>query len=346
MAQQISLCVTGFGSASQAFCRMLLQQRHALLKDHHTEVRITGIAGRSKGSLLDPAGINLVRAMEEVTSLGAFSKDNPQYTTEDTRQIIKAAQADVLLELTTLSIDDGQPAIRHIETALSLGMHVITANKGPIAWDYKRLKELATAQDRLLLHETVVMDGAPVFSLTKETLPGCQVLSFKGILNSTTNFILEEMENEGSYEEAIKEAQRRGFAEADPSLDVDGWDAAAKTSALLNTLMNAQVTPPDIERTGISHITPEEIKKAQDQGFKIKLLCEGWFDSGQAVGRVHPVWIRTNDLFSTIDATTSILCLQTDLMGEICVVERHPEIEQTAYGIFSDLLTLLRKKHP
>lgn len=346
MVQPLSLCITGFGGASQAFCRLLMQQRHALLNHHNTDIRITGIAGRSKGSLHNPAGINLVRALEEITSLGAFSRDNPEYTTKNTLQIIESAQADVLLELTTLSIHDGQPAIRHIETALTQGMHVITANKGPIAWDYQRLKELAQAQDRLLLHETVVMDGAPVFNLSRETLPGCQVLSFKGILNSTTNFILEEMESGSSFDETIKEAQRRGFAEADPSLDVDGWDAAAKTSALLNALMNAQVTPLDIQRTGIAHITPEEIKKARDQGFKIKLLCEGWFDSGNAVGRVHPVWIRNNDLFSTIDATTSILCLQTDLMGEICVVERHPEIEQTAYGIFSDLLTLLQKKYP
>lgn len=346
MIQQVSLCITGFGGAAQAFCHLLMQQQQALMNHHNTEFSITGIAGRSKGSLLNPAGINLVRAMEEITSLGAFSRDNPEYITADTLHIIEAAQADVLLELTTLSIHDGQPAILHIEKALSQRMHVITANKGPIAWDYHRLNMLAKTQDRLLLHETVVMDGAPVFNLSRETLPGCQVLSFKGILNSTTNFILEEMENGSSYDETIKEAQRRGFAEADPSLDVDGWDAAAKTSALLNTLMRAQVTPLHVQRTGITHITPEDIKKARDQGFKIKLLCEGWFDSGRAIGRVHPVWIRNNDLFSTIDATTSILCLQTDLMGEICMVERHPEIEQTAYGIFSDLLTLLRKKYP
>ncbi len=346
MIQQVSLCIAGFGSASKAFCHMLMQQHQRILKDYNTDIRITGIAGRSKGSLLDPGGINLVRAMEEMTASGSFSRDNPQYSTHDTLHIIEGSDANVLLELTTLSILDGQPAISHIETALLKGMHVITANKGPIAWDYSRLKKLAEAQNRLLLHETVVMDGTPVFNLVNETLPGCQVLSFKGILNSTTNFILEELENGSSYDETIKEAQRRGFAEADPSLDVDGWDAAAKTSALLNTLMNGQITPPDIERTGITHITPEEIKKARDQGFKIKLLCEGWFENGHVMGRVHPVWIRMNDIFSTIDATTSLLCLQTDLMGEICVVERHPEIEQTAYGIFSDLLTLLKKKYP
>ncbi len=346
MVQQVSLCIAGFGNASKTFCHMLLQQRQQLLQDYNTEVQVTGIAGRSKGSLLDPNGINLVRALEEIAASGSFSVDNPQYTTRDTLHIIEASNANVLLELTTLSINDGQPAITHIETALAKGMHVITANKGPIAWDYTRLKQLAEAQARLLLHETVVMDGTPVFNLVNKTLPGCQVLSFKGILNSTTNFILEELENGSSYDETIREAQRRGFAEADPSLDVDGWDAATKTSVLLNTLMKASVTPMDIERTGITHITPEEIKKARDQGFKIKLLCEGWFENGIATGRVHPVWIQMNDLFSTIDATTSILCLQTDLMGEVCVVERHPEIEQTAYGIFSDLLTLLQKKHP
>jgi homoserine dehydrogenase len=343
MTNRITLCLAGFGNAAQAFCRLLLQQQQYLYEVHQVKVDVTAIASRSKGALFDQVGLDLSRALEEVAHHGMFSSDNPQLASLTTLGSIQQSHAQVLVELSTLSIENGQPAIQHIEEALRQGMHVITANKGPIAWDFRRLKELADQSGKWLLHETVVMDGAPVFNLVKETLPGCSVISFKGILNSTTNFILEEMETGRAYEDAVKEAQRRGFAEADPSLDVEGWDAAAKTSALLNVLMNGNITPPEILREGIMKISMEDVKAAQKKSCKIKLICEGWLENGQPRGRVLPLLVEKNDLFSTIDATSSILSVTTDLMGEICMVERHPEIEQTAYGIYSDLLTLIRK---
>jgi homoserine dehydrogenase len=343
MTNRITLCLVGFGNAAQAFCHLLLQKQHHLFEVYAVKIDVVAITTRSKGALFDYMGIDLSSALEEVADHGIFSSDNPQLSVLTTLDSIQQSHAHVLVELSTLSIEDGQPAIQHIEEALCQGMHVITANKGPIAWDFKRLKELADQYGKLLLHETVVMDGTPIFNLVKETLPGCSVIAFKGILNSTTNFILEEMETGKAYEDAVKEAQRRGFAEADPSLDVEGWDAAAKTSALLNVLMEGNVTPPEILREGIMKISPEDLKTAKRKSCKIKLLCEGWLENGQPRGRVYPSLVEKSDLFSTIDATSSILSVTTDLMGEICMVERHPEIEQTAYGIYSDLLTLIRK---
>jgi homoserine dehydrogenase len=343
MTNQIILCLAGFGNAAQAFCRLLLKQQHHLIELYQLKIDVAAITTRSKGALFDHMGIDLSRALEEVADHGMFSLDNPQLSALTTLDSIQQSHADVLVELSTLSIDDGQPAIQHIEEALCQGMHVITANKGPIAWDFRRLKELADQHGKLLLHETTVMDGTPIFNLVKETLPGCSVIAFKGILNSTTNFILEEMETGRAYEDAVKEAQRRGFAEADPSLDVEGWDAAAKTSVLLNVLMKGDVTPPEILREGIMKVSPKDVNAAKNNSCKIKLLCEGWLENGQPKGRVYPSLVEKSDLFSTIDATSSILSITTDLMGEICIVERYPEIEQTAYGIFSDLLTLIRK---
>ncbi len=191
------------------------------------------------------------------------------------------------------------------------------------------------------LYETTVMDGTPIFNLVKYTLPGCRVESFKGILNSTTNFVIEEMEKGNSYDEAIKEAQRRGFAEANPELDIEGWDAAAKTTALANVLMDADLTPLDIQREGIENIEMEDIEKALKDNKKIKLLCEGYRENGKVYGRVKPTLVDKSDLFATVDATSSVLSITTDLMGEVVILERNPEIQQTAYGIYSDLLTLL-----
>lgn len=341
MCKRLSICMIGFGNAGKEFCRMLLDEGDKIKNTYGYEVLIAAIATRSKGTLYDPSGVDVKRALEEVESIARFSENNPQLVQLNSIEAIKKSRADVMIELSTLSIKDGQPAISHIETAFEYGMHVITANKGPVAWAYKRLKAIGDEKGLAFLHETTVMDGAPIFNLVRETLPGCKVISFKGILNSTTNFIMEEMEAGSDFDSALREAQRGGFAEAEPSMDIDGWDAAAKTTALINVLLDGNITPMDIDRTGISHITLKEIEEAKNNGGKIKLLCEGFRDGNAVKGKVYPAFVDNKDIFSNIDSTTSILSITTDLMGEICMVERNPEIQQTAYGIFSDLLTLI-----
>ncbi len=261
MSKKINLCMIGFGSVGREFCKMLLEQGD--------EVSINAISTRSKGTLLDPKGVNISRALEEIDSYGRFSDNNPQLIPYNSFEAIENSQANVLVELSTLSIEDGEPAITHIEKAIENNMHIITANKGPIAWAYKRLKNMADEKDLLLLHETVVLDGAPVFNMVKETLLGCKVLSFKGIVNSTTNFIMEEMEKGIDFDTALKEAQRRGFVESNPSLDIDGWDAVGKTAALINVLMDGNVTPMDIERTGISKIKPQDLQDASKKAARL-----------------------------------------------------------------------------
>jgi len=340
---KLPICLIGFGNAGQAFCQMLLERHEHVKSAYGVELQVVAIATRSKGTLYDPAGLNLREILADVHDTKRLSHRQNSLTDVDPLTLIRQCGAKVMIELSTLSIEDGQPAISHIEAALDIGMHVITANKGPLAWAYAKLKQTAALKGLEFLHETTVMDGAPVFNLVKETLPGCKILGFKGILNSTTNFVLERMEAGDDYNEALREAQLQGFAEADPSLDIDGWDAAAKTSALINVLMDGQTTPLTIDRTGIGDITSEDISAARERGGKLKLICEGRLEDGIAKGYVKPAFVSSKDLFSTVDATTSIICLYTDLMGEICMVERHPEIQQTAYGIFSDTLTLIQR---
>jgi len=341
--KNLNICLVGFGNAGREFCKMLINKNEEIRKYTGCDIKITAIAGRRKGNLLDLKGIDLEKALNEVDEFGKFNSKNQGFVALETMDLITKSKADVLIELSTLSIADGQPAISHIETAFENNIHVITANKGPIAWAYKRLNSIAKDKNLLFLYETTVMDGTPIFNLAKYTLPGCRVKGFKGILNSTTNFILEEMEEGKSYEAAIKEAQRRGFAEADPSLDVEGWDAAAKTAALANVLMDGDLTPMSVSRQGVSRITAKDIEAAKREDKKIKLLCEAYIEEGEVIGRVHPAFVSTKDIFSNIDATSSILCIITDLMGEISIVEKNPEIEQTAYGVYSDLLTLIKE---
>ena len=223
--------------------------------------------------------------------------------------------------------------------------HVITANKGPIAWHYRELRDLAKKQGVQLCYEATVMDGVPVYNMAQETLRGCKITEIKGILNATTNFILTEMEKGVSYEDAIEEGRRQGFVEADPSMDLDGWDASAKLTALMNVLMDETITPMDIDRIGISGITKEDLDKAAAGGKKIKLLCHGYLKDGKAIGEVKPTLIDKNDMAAIMDATMSYVTVNTDLMGEVTVVEHafEPEIDHTAYGVLSDLLKILTK---
>lgn len=338
--KNINICLVGFGNAAQEFCRMLISKKQELKINTGYDITITAIATRSKGSIINDNGINLEKALSDVAQNGKFDVNTTG--TMNTLDVVKLCKANVLIELSTLSIYDGQPAITHIETAFEKGMHVITGNKGPIAWKYQQLRDNSKEKGLQFLYETTVMDGTPIFNLFKYTLPGCNVVSFRGILNSTTNFVLEEMEQGKNFEDAIKEAKRRGFAEEDPSMDIDGWDASAKTAALLNVLMDTNVNPTQIDRQGISHITLEDIAKANEKQCKIKLLCEGYIEDNKPKGKVHPVYIKNDDILSNIDATTSILGITTDLMGEVQIIEKNPEIQQTAYGIYSDLLTLIK----
>jgi homoserine dehydrogenase len=220
-------------------------------------------------------------------------------------------------------------------------MHVITAKKGPIAWAFEELCAIAKSRGVKFLYETTVMDGAPIFNFARHCLSGCEILSFEGILNTTTNFILSEMERGGTFDDAVAEAQRRGFAEADPTMDITGMDAAAKTCALANALMRGKLTPPEISAHGIQDVTPEDVTEAQNAGQVIKLLCRGFKEGGRVRGVVEPVRLSLAHPFASITGTSSVLTVETDLMGKITVIEHDPEIEQTAYGIYSDMLQLL-----
>ena len=262
---EINICLVGFGNASKEFCRMLIEKNVELKANTGCDIKVTAIAGRSKGTIINSDGIDLQKALLDVSSSGKFDVSAKDNINMETLQVIRSCSANVLVELSTLSIYDGEPAITHIETAFDRGMHVITANKGPIAWKYQKLRDNAKQKGLQFLYETTVMDGTPIFNLVKYTLPGCKILSFRGVLNSTTNFMLEEMEKGNSYEKAIVEAKRRGFAEADPSMDVDGWDAAVKTAVLLNVLMDTNIDPTEIYRQGIAHITLEDIEKAKEK---------------------------------------------------------------------------------
>jgi homoserine dehydrogenase len=303
---------------------------------------ITAIATGSHGRAINPDGINPAQALSRMESGQSLDDLSTIPALADNLAFIQASGADILLENTPVSYTDGQPALDHIRTALQAGMHVVTANKGPVVHGYHALTALAAEHNVRFLFESTVMDGAPVFGVYREALPAAVVDRISGVLNSTTNLILTRMESGESFDEAVAYAQSIGVAETDPSGDVDGWDSSVKISALITVLMDTPFTPERVNRTGIRGITPAEIAQAAAQGKRWKLLCEAWQDNGQIKARVAPGMVSLDNPAYTIDGTTSIVTLESDVLGALSLLEADPGPHTTAYGLLADLLNAVK----
>lgn len=332
----LRLALLGFGNAGQAFVQMLSEKHSEICQKYDTDVRISAAATGQHGSMVNADGM----APSDVLRL---FQENAQFPdTVTAMDIVEKADYDVLVELTPLNIHTGQPAIDHIRGAFARNKHVVTANKGPIAWAYDELCRTAQEKGVCFFHETTVMDGTPVFNLYDETLPMTEVTEISGILNTTTNYILEELARGKAYDDILTEGRRLGFVEADASMDIEGYDAAAKITALVNVLMHAHLTPDQVDRKGIEDITAQDIRDAANRGKVIKLLCRAWRENGAVRTRVQPAEVSLTSLEATIDATSSLVSITTDLMGKLSVVEHNPLIQQTAYGVFSDVLRVIK----
>jgi len=338
----LKIAMLGFGNAGRAFARLLTEKQDEIVKTYGRRVIVTAISTRSRGTIINGSGIDIIKACSDVETLGRFSADTPGLTEKSSLEVIKEADCDAILELSPLQIMTGQPAIDHIKCAFSCGHHVVSANKGPIAWAYDELNAIASEKGLGFFYETTVMDGTPIFNLAEKTLKFCKVTEVSGILNSTTNFILEELAAGKEYDDVIKRGRAMGFIEEDADMDIKGFDAAAKVTALLNVLMHAGITPTDVDRKGIEDITADDIREAATRGKVIKLLCSGSLrDDGSVAAAVKPVEVDNRDMLASIDSTSSVVSITTDLMGKLSIIEHAPEIEQTAYGIFGDVVRVL-----
>lgn len=250
----------------------------------------------------------------------------------------------VVVETTTLDITDGRPALDHVEAALDAGLHVVTANKGPVAFAYDRLRESADRNGVSFLFEGTVMDGVPIFNLVRETMPLIEVKGLRGVVNSTTNHILSALEDGEAFAPALERMQAEGIAEADPSLDIDGWDAAAKAAALANVLMDADLTPRDVDRTGISAESAAQALRARQNGRRLRLVAAASRTAdGGVAATVRPQELPDDDLLAQLRGKSNALIFQTDLLGDIAITQLGGDVTMTAYALLSDLVTLRRR---
>ena len=338
------MALVGFGNVGRRFVEQLRGPYARALRDRGLRVRVTGIATAHHGTAIDARGLDPRRALRLARggSLGALHRGP---AVGDVRDFIARVPADVLFEITPLDPRTGQPATRHVRQALARGLHVVTANKGPVAFALRFLRALAARQGRLFLHEGAVMDGTPVFNLVARCLPGARILSFRGTLNSTTNLVLSRMEQGLSRDAALCDAQRLGIAEADPRNDLDGWDAAVKGCALANALLGASVRPSQVRRQGIAGVSLPGVRRALAAGFRTRLVVRGARARGRVRVSVAPERIPLGDPLAG-SGPDAALVFETDLMGEIGVFERGATVDQTAYALLSDLLEILRHRRP
>jgi homoserine dehydrogenase len=329
-----NLCLLGFGNVNKALVRLLERKKPELRAHYGIEYRITGIASRGMGWLIQMKGFNAKALLEESSqgtlTLGPRGRDVSDW--------LNKAEADILLEATSLNAQTGQPAIDFIRAALEQGIHAITANKGPVVYGYRELTTLAARKGKRFFFESAVMDGAPIFSLFREALPAANLLRFRGILNSTTNFILNEIENGKSFDEAVKQAQAIGIAETDPSADVDGWDATVKVCAFRTVLMDAPIRPDEVVREGIRYLAPEAIRAARASGMPYKLVCRADRESAS----VRPERVPLSDPLANVNGTSSIVHFETDTLSGLTLTEHNPGPETTAYGLLADFINAVK----
>lgn len=335
----LRVALVGFGDVGRRFVELLPGPYGRALRAAGVRVAITGLATARHGAAIDPRGLPPAECLATVRRGGSLAALHRGRAVRSTLDLIRRVPADVLVEVTPLDPRRGEPAVSHARAALRRGLHVVTANKGPVAFARRGLRALARRQGRLFLHEGAVMDGAPVFNLVERCLPGVRVLGFRGTLNSTTGYLLSRVEAGATFAAALEEARALGIVEADANHDLDGWDAAVKGCALANALMGARVSPAEVRRRGIRGLSTAAVRRAARDGGGIRLVVRG-----ERVGRrvrvsVAPERLRASDPLAG-SGSDSALLLETDLMGEIALVERGGTVNQTAYGVLSDLLAV------
>jgi homoserine dehydrogenase len=329
---------------NRTLVRLLVDREQALLT-RGIAWRITGIASRRLGWIADPKGLDLNLLCRE-TPITAENFPRESRSSSNVQQWLRAATADVLFEATSLNVENGQPGVDHIRAALAHGAHAATANKGPIVHAYEELRTLAIAARREFLFESTVMDGIPIFSTFRENLPTIQVKGFRGILNSTTNVILGEMERGLNFEAALARARELGVAETDATHDFEGWDSAVKVAALVIVVMGEKITLNDVERVGITRLKGEQVRTARAEGMPYKLVCQAQRTDLGIKASVGPEQVPLSDPLACVAGTSSIVYFETDIFPGLCIREDNPGLYATAYGMLADFVKAVERTAP
>jgi homoserine dehydrogenase len=338
------ILLAGFGTVGQGFVE-ILRDKQAASPGAYDDIQIAGVATGSRGRLYHPAGLNLddllrISGTGDDTLADYPADTDLQRNWHSTEAFIRECAADVVIEATPSNLETGQPAIAHCEAALETGKHLVLANKGPVVLAFQALQALADEQNLAFRYEATVLAGTPAIATVTELLDDANVRAIRGIFNGTTNFMLSEMENGLSYEGALAKAQELGYAESDPSADVEGWDAAAKVVILMASVYGQSVALSDVDVQGITGITAQDITDAQQADERYRLVA--MLDA--AGGSVVLQRLMVDDPLYNIQGATNAIVFQTDLLGDVTLTGAGAGRIETGYGLWLDILFLKRRQ--
>ncbi len=342
--QTYRLAMIGFGNVGQGFTQILRDEGAELAQQYGARFQIVAVCDLLKGSLHDPKGIDPAVLLDSIAAAATLDRVTAPDRGWNALETIERSRADIVIELSYTDFKTGEPAVTHLRRALELGKHVVTTNKGPIALKYPELKALAEQNGVEIGAEGTVMSGTPSLRMAQELLSAARIRKIQGIVNGTTNYILTQMEAGATYADALKDAQTRGYAEADPTGDVEGFDAAGKVVIMANLLMGQALTLADVDRQGITHLTSGDMAAAKAAGERWKLIGRVEMSGDRTVASVKPVRLPIHHPLAAVSGATNALTFSTDLLGDVTLVGPGAGRIETGYAIVGDLLAIHRKQ--
>jgi homoserine dehydrogenase len=338
------IAIIGFGTVGQGFAEILRDRADDLARQTGTRLVLVGVTDLVRGSVHDPAGLAPGELVDSVAATGSLERVVAPDRGWDALEMIERSTADVIVELSYTDLRTGEPALTHLRAALARDRDVVTTNKGPIALAWPELSRLADAHRREIGIEGTVMSGTPALALGREVLRAAGIRRIEGILNGTTNYVLSRMDAGLSYADALAEAQALGYAEADPTNDVEGIDAAGKLVILANVLLDGRLELADVDRRGIADIGVRDIAAAAEAGRRLKLVARVERDGDGLRASVAPTAIPIGHPLAAVSGATNAISFETDLLGQVTLTGPGAGRTETGYAVLSDLLAILRRR--
>ncbi|MGM0899057.1 MAG: homoserine dehydrogenase [Bacillota bacterium] len=341
------LAFIGFGVVGQGLAEILHNKRRSLQDKEGFEAKVVAISDFKKGSLYHPEGLDLkavLDAVQKTGSLDSYPETEGLISGWDSLETIRQSNADTVVEVSYTDVSTGQPAIDHCRAAFQSGKNVVMTNKGPVALAYQELSALARKHNVSWGFEGTVMSGTPALRMPQLALAGNDITEIRGILNGTTNFMLMRMDEGETYEAALKEAQSLGYAEADPTSDVEGLDARYKIVILAQHVMGMPLSVEDVDCSGIAHITPQQIEQARTEGRRWKLIASAKKENGLVTAKVAAEKVPLDDPLASVSGALNAITYETDLLGPVTLSGAGAGKTETGFSLLIDLLTISKMR--
>jgi homoserine dehydrogenase len=336
-----NISLIGFGGVNRALAELIASRNDDWQKDLGFRLNIVGVSDLTLGSVMSPNGLDPRMLTETRFEQGGFSRLSGGSSDPRSLAVVRDAPADIVVEATFTNIETGEPAISHCKEAFACGRSVVTTNKGPVALAARELAVLADQHGVGFEYEGAVMSGTPVIRLARQALAGAEISGFKGILNGTSNYVIGRMESGLGFEEAVAEAQAHGYAEADPTADIGGFDVRLKVVILANELLGAALKPCDVACSGISALTPADIEAAAAGGERWKLIGSAHRDeNGSVHAQIRAQRLPLADPLASVSGPTNAVTFSTGLLGDVTIRGPGAGRTATAYALLSDIISL------